>query len=232
VSWVNYNQVDPAVVAQFNGVSAPTCTYYWPSNSLGSNCVNITYANTDALSGNVFANDSIWVCGSPTFMTVQTADTKQKFVQGCSGSPTSSSWTNSVPIQPIPTDNSALNTDAKRSGCLYEGPTTFLLNGAAMGVYSPNTPTGPPTGAPGTSVSNDALNNPANTANACMPAAAATTTLGSVSSAALTSGQTYTSLKVKALTSAVAAGDYLEIGFPLEDKPSSRRQKVRKRRGK
>jgi len=212
VSWVNYNQVDPAVVAQFNGVSAPTCTYYWPSNSLGSNCVNITYANTDSLSGNVFANDSIWVCGRPAFKTVQTADTNQNFVQGCSGSPTSNSWTNGVPIQPIPTDNSALNTDAKQSGCLYEGPTTFVLNGASMGVYSPNTPTGPPAGAPGTSVSNDALNAPANTANACMPAAAATTTLGSLSSAALTSGQTYTSLKVKALTSAVAAGDYLEIG--------------------
>ena len=215
VSWVNYNQVDPAVVAQYNHVTAPTCTYYWagtPSDTLGSGCEDIEYANADALTGNVFANDSIWVCGSPTFQNVQTADTKQNNVQACSGSPTSTSWTSGVAVQPIPTDNTTLNTDAKYNGCLYEGPTTFLLDGTSMGVYSPNTPTGPPTGAPGTSVSNDALNDPANTANVCMPAAAASTTLGSASADKLTSGSSYTSLKVTALGSAVAAGDYIEIG--------------------
>ncbi|HYA67289.1 MAG TPA: hypothetical protein VED63_01030 [Acidimicrobiales bacterium] len=212
VSWVNYNQVDPAVVAQYNGVAAPTCTYYWPSDTLGHNCENIEYAATDALTGNVFANDSIWVCDSPTFQSVKTADTQQKYVQNCSGTPTSTSWTNGVAVEPIPTDNTTLNTDAKYNGCLYEGPTTFLFDGASMGVYSPNTPTGPPSGAPGTSVSNDALNDPSNTGNVCMPKTAASTTLGTAAGDALTSGHAYTSLTVKALGSAVAAGDYLEIG--------------------
>jgi hypothetical protein len=205
VIWTNFNQLDPPIVASVYNVSTPTCTYYWPSNTLGSNCVNVTYANTDSLTGNVFANDTIWVCGSPSFQTVQTADTQQNYIQGCSGSPTSTSWSKSVAVQPIPTDNSALKTTAALTGCLYEGPTTLVLNGTTMSVTSPDTPTGKPAGAPGTSVSNDSLNDPANTANVCMP----TPTKLSIG---LTLNTTYTSLSVPALTTAVKAGDTIVIG--------------------
>jgi hypothetical protein len=79
-------------------------------------------------------------------------------------------WTSGVPIEPTPSDNGTLQTDAAVNGCVYQGPTTITLNGAAntMTVNSPGTPTGKPTGAPGTSVSNDPLNAAANTANQCM----------------------------------------------------------------
>jgi len=205
VIWTNYNQLDPPIVASIYNVSTPTCTYYWPSSTLGTNCVNVTYASTDVLTGNVFANDSIWVCGSSSFQTVQTGDPNENYVNGCSGSPTSTSWTKGVPVQPIPTDNSALKTTASLTGCVYEGPTTLVLTGTTMSVTSPDTPTGKPNGAPGSSVSNDSLNDPTNTANVCMPTP---TTLN----AKLTSGTTYTSLSVVSLPTAVKAGDSIVIG--------------------
>ena len=79
-------------------------------------------------------------------------------------------WVSGSSLQPIPTDNSVLNSIAQAGGCLYEGPTTITLTGTTMNVTSPNTPTGKPTGAPMGSVSNDALNAAANAGNVCMPA--------------------------------------------------------------
>jgi len=170
VLWINYNQIDPPVVSQYFGVPTPTCPYYWQNgDNLGNNCRNVDFISADSLTGNLYVNDTIWVCGSPTFKTVQTADTQQAYVQDCSGHPSSTSWTNPVPIEPIPTDNSGLATQAAANGCLYEGPTTITLTGTTMKVTSPDTPTGKPAGAPGGSLSNDALNNAANTANVCMP---------------------------------------------------------------
>lgn len=207
VIWTNFNQLDPPVVAQVYNVSTPTCNYYWPSNSLGNNCVNVTYASTDVLTGNLFANDSIWVCGAASFQTVQTADTKQNYINGCGGSPTSTSWTKGVAVQPIPTDNAALKTTAGLTGCLFEGPTTLVLLGTKMSVTSPNTPTGKPTGAPGTSTSNDALNDPTNVNNKCMPTPTALTS-------ALIKNHVpqYSTLAVSPLPSAVATGDTIVIG--------------------
>ncbi len=120
-------------------------------------------------------NDTIFVCGSPSFQNLQTADPTEMWVEdnGCSGSPTvSGTKADNVGVQPIPTDNSSLATQAAANGCLYEGPTTIVINGSNMTVTSPDTPTGKPTGAPGTSTSNDALNDAANTANVCLPGGA------------------------------------------------------------
>ena len=205
VMWTNYNQLDPPVAAAVYNTATPTCSYYWPSNALATNCVAVNYANTDALTGNVFSNDTIWACGSPSFQTVQTADTKQNWVETCTGAPTSTSWTKGVALEPIPTDNSSLRATAALTGCLYEGPTTVRLNGTTMSVISPDTPTGKPTGAPGTSVSNDALNDANNTGNVCLPTPTSLT-------AALTKNQSYTTLSVAALPSAVAVGDQILIG--------------------
>jgi len=176
VLWINFNQIDPPVVAQYGNNGTPKCTYYWnPAgggvDKLGTNCANVDFVTADSLTGNLFVNDTIWLCGSPSVQNVQTADTQQKWVQDCSGSPkVSGTWTNGVPIQPIPSDNSTLETLAKANGCYYEGPTTIVLNGTTMNVTSYGTPKGKPSGAPGTSSSNDTLNDAANTANACMPA--------------------------------------------------------------
>ena len=205
VLWTNYNQLDPPVAAAVYNTPVPTCTYYWPSDTLGNNCVAVNYANADVLTGNVFANDTIWVSGSPSFQTVQTADTKQNWVETASGSPSSTSWTKGVPVEPIPSDNSSIRTTASLTGCLYEGPTTLVLNGTTMSVISPDTPTGKPNGAPGTSISNDSLNDPTNTGNVCLPT-------GTTLTSALTKNQSYTTLSVAALPSAVAVGDQILIG--------------------
>jgi hypothetical protein len=180
VLWINYDQVDPAVVAQYGNNGTPTCKYYWtPPVGFGNNCQNLDFITADSLTGNLFINDTIWVCGAPTFQNVETADPNELYLQdggGCSGSPNiTGTQAFGVPVQPIPSDDSSLASQAAVNGCLYQGPTTIVLNGSNMTVTSPATPTGKPTGAPGTSSSNDFLNDPANVNNICLPVAPATT---------------------------------------------------------
>ena len=174
VLWINFNQVDPAVVAQYNGNGTPSCTWYWSPgdrDQLGNGCENVDFISGDSLTGNLFVNDSIWICGTPTFQNVQTADPDEQWDDdGCGQSPTvTGTWTDNVPVQPIPSDNSNLEVQAAQNGCVFQGPTTIVLNGTTMTVTSPGTPTGKPAGAPGGSSSNDPLNDPANTANVCVP---------------------------------------------------------------
>ncbi len=255
VLWMDKNQLDPAVLGFPSG---DTCPYYWTSGSLASysngtyQCTNVDFATADSLTGNLYTNDTIFVCGSPTFLNAQTADPNEDWLNygsSCSGTtpvgdavlssgltkntayttlsvqalpaamatgdtlvigygsttqtvtvaspgaaksatsvPVTSftanatyasgtqlndnatgTWVSGAPIQPIPTDDSVLDAGATSGGCLYEGPTTITLNGTTMNVTSPNTPTGKPSGAPNTSVSNDSLNAAANTTNVCMP---------------------------------------------------------------
>ncbi len=259
VLWLNYDQIDPTVVSQYGGGtcggSPPTYAYYWTPNpnALQSNCQSLDFITADTLTGNLYSNDTVFVCGSPTFLNVETADPSEDWYEdggGCSGAPTgdtvltapltlghsggystlnvqglgqaaalhdtftiglgsntqtvtlsaaaaknattvsvnnfaptityptgtpvndnaTGTWTSGVPIEPTPSDNGTLQTDAATNGCVYQGPTTITLNGAAntMTVNSPGTPIGKPTGAPGTSTSNDPLNAAANTANPCM----------------------------------------------------------------
>jgi hypothetical protein len=174
VLWIDKNQIDPQVL-QFP--AGDVCPYYWVSQSLasyggGNNCTSVEFITADVLTGNLFTNDSIFVCGNPTFKTAYSADPNQAFVDdgGCGSSATITGH-GSQYKQTLPTDNSSLGTVAKAGGCLYEGPTTITLTGTTMKVTSPNTPTGKPVGAPGSSVANDALIDPANTSNVCMPAA-------------------------------------------------------------
>ncbi len=177
VLWINFDQIDPAVVAQYNNIAAPSCPYYWnppPPNSLGNNCETLDFITADSLTGNLFVNDSIFVCGSPTFQNVETADPSEVYVEGngCSGTPTiTGTSADNVGVQQVPQGNAALATQASLDGCLYQGPTTIVVTGSTMTVTSPATPDGQPAGAPGSSPSNDALNDPANTnaANTCLP---------------------------------------------------------------
>ena len=262
VLWLNYDQIDPAVVAQYGGGTCQTVPtvngtyqYYWTPNpnALQPNCESLDFITADTLTGNLYVNDTVFVCGSPTFLNVETADPTEDWYEdggGCSGYPTgdttltsalangsaytqlsvqsigqavavgdtltigvgsttqtvkvsqaaalhattvkvssfvanaayatgspvndnaTGTWQSGVPIEPVPTDNSTLDNDASTNGCVYQGPTTITVNGSAntMTVNSPGTPSGKPTGAPGTSVSNDPLNAAANTTNVCVPA--------------------------------------------------------------
>ena len=83
VLWINYDQTDPAVVSQYDNVSTPSCTYYWSRSpdALGNNCQSISFITGDALTGNLFINDTVFVCGSPSFDNVQTADPAQTWYE-------------------------------------------------------------------------------------------------------------------------------------------------------
>lgn len=161
--WVNYDQVDPAVL---NPSNPPSCGYYW-SVGLKSGCAAVSFVTGDSLTGNVWMNDSVFVCGNPSFLNVTTGDPNSWDEQTCSSNPTvSGKTTKGAATEPIPTDDSQLGTIAAQGGCLYEGPTTLTLSGTSMNVTSPDTPTGPPKN--GSAPANDALNDPANK-NVCMP---------------------------------------------------------------
>ncbi len=259
VLWLNYDQIDPTVTSQYGGGNCgggppPSYQYFWSPNpdALQPNCQSLDFITADTLTGNLYSNDTVFVCGSPTFLNVETADPGQDWYEdggGCSGAPTgdtlltsallnnhayttlsvkalgqaaakndtftmglgtatqtvtlsapaaagatslsvysftttmaypanttplndnaTGTWTSGVPIEQVPSDNSTLDNDASSNGCVYQGPTTITLNGAAntMTVNSPGTPVGTPYGAPGTTSSNDPLNAAANTANQCM----------------------------------------------------------------
>lgn len=176
--WLNYDQEDPE---QVNAQNPPTCTYYWENNyALMPNCVPVDFVTGESLlGGNIFSNDSIFVCGSPNLngSTITTADPKSGTEVdpdngGCSNTPqgTYTSVTGQKQQQ-IPTDDAVLNTVASEGGCLYEGPTEIDLakngNTWEMDVYSPDTPSG--SGGTG-----DGLNNSQNS-NTCLPNSPKTT---------------------------------------------------------
>lgn len=165
--WLNYDQVDPAVL---DPSEPPTCKYYWtPPVGLNAGCEEVNFVTGDDLSGNVWMNDSVFVCGNPSFLNVTTADPNGWDETTCGGSgPTvSGTKTDGVTTETIPQDDTELASVAARDGCLYEGPTTITFDGATMDVTSPDTPTGPPMN--GSAPANDSLDDPANT-NVCMPA--------------------------------------------------------------
>jgi len=139
-------------------------------------CQKVDFISADALTGNLYVNDSIFTCGTPSFDTVRTADPNEDYVNddsscGGSGTPSATSKTDGVPLEAIPSDDSQLASVAEQNGCLYEGPTSIVLTGTTMQITSPDTPTGKPPGAPNGSPSNDALNQAGNT-SVCMPASA------------------------------------------------------------
>jgi len=170
VLWINYNQIDPAVLSP---ASPPNCGYYWKVG-IESGCQSVNFVTADSLQGNLYVNDSIFICGSPTFQSVHTADPNHLTTvvsSGCGSSDPHITGAQGygVPVEPIPTDDSTLATVAQQGGCLFEGPTTITLSGSNLLVTSPDTPTGAPANAPTGSPSNDHINDPGNE-NKCVPA--------------------------------------------------------------
>ncbi len=93
VLWMDKNQIDPTVLGFPTG---DTCPYYWVSGSLASyssgsyNCTSVNFITADSLTGNLYTNDTIFTCGSPTFLNVATADPNENWLpngSGCSGNP-------------------------------------------------------------------------------------------------------------------------------------------------
>jgi hypothetical protein len=176
--WLNYDQQDPASLG--NNV---TCTYYWANgDALKPGCANVDFITGESLTGNVFSNDSIFICGTPTINgAASTGDPSNYFVDdsGCGTTVPSGTYTEAKnqPIEPIPEDDSVLGAVAAQAGCVYEGPTEFQLaqNGSSNSLYPTTqwgmdvtTPDTPNRGNPSTTASNDADNDTGNS-NPCVP---------------------------------------------------------------
>lgn len=193
VLWIDYNQIDPAVLAQVDGGSPPSCELWQSDNgNLEPGCSPVEFVSGDTLDGNLWVKDAIFVCGSPDFEgAVHTMDTMAADGQPLAQSPPTftvtapgcglSSNANDPTIgdvaastagsatrdEGIPATNANLATVAAKDGCLFEGPTEITLSGTTMSVTSPDTPTD---SASGTSA-NDGLDQNQNP-NQCLPTAA------------------------------------------------------------
>jgi hypothetical protein len=169
--WLNYDQEDPVTI---NAQNPPDCGYYWQVG-LVNNCQTVDFVTGETLNGNIYVNDSIFICGSPTLNGVVTsADPNHATIADpsdhtCSDSPLGSpTLVHGAPVEQAPTDDAVLGSVAAQNGCLYEGPTEIKLaeNGSnvyGMDVYSPDTPAG----SDGAAGSNDTLDNSTN-ANPCL----------------------------------------------------------------
>lgn len=178
--WMDHDVVDPSIT---NPGSNATCAYdYYDSTT----CLRIDFISSDVINGSLFSNDAVYVCGSPAFGNVVTADPNATLesvfeqASGCSATsaPTCSGTVaacsappneSGVQREPIPSDNQKLYVDGVAGGCVYSGPTEItFLSGGKMQVWSPGTPAGTPSGAPNGSVAND-LNEDAGDPSQCLP---------------------------------------------------------------
>jgi len=163
--WLNYDQSDPSTLT-----GDPGCNWYWagsppgtPANSLVAGCQAIDLITGETITGNMWVNDNVFICGSPTINgTIYTvggliADPGG----GCTQGVPAADWVKETQTETAPTDDAVLGSVAQQSGCLYEGPTEIdLLSTGGYDVYSPDTPT---------SGTTDSLNASTNTSSVCVP---------------------------------------------------------------
>jgi hypothetical protein len=157
--WLNYDQSDPSTLA-----GDPACTYYHPSNSLVSGCQAISLVTGETISGNMWVNDSVFICGTPTINgTIYTAGTLVATPGGgCTQGVPAANYVDEPQTETAPTDDAVLGSVAQQGGCLYEGPTEFdLLSTGGYDVYSPDTPI---------SGTTDSLNATSGNTSGCVPA--------------------------------------------------------------
>lgn len=166
VLYIDYDQIDPLVLDP-TGTSAnpgPTCGLYgsttavneWTgatqsktANSLGpsSQCTPVDFITGDTLNGNVWIEDAVFVCGSPSFLKLHTKYSSLTTADpngGCSNQATTGSGStdgSATTTETLPTTDGSLATLAEERGCLFQGPTDIVLDGSQMSVYSPDTPT-------------------------------------------------------------------------------------------
>jgi hypothetical protein len=145
--WLNYDQSDPSTLA-----GDPGCAWYWagsppgtPANSLVSGCQAIDLITGETISGNMWVNDNVFICGNPTING--TIDTVGGLIAdpqhgGCTQGVPAANWVKEAQTETAPTDDAVLGSVAQQNGCLYEGPTEIdLLSTGGYDVYSPDTPT-------------------------------------------------------------------------------------------
>jgi Tfp pilus assembly protein PilX len=105
-------------------------------------CTEIRFADVDEIAGPLHSNDSILICGSPTFGRTQADSIESSGTYWETGSCDADpdfvgTWKpNSQPL-PLPTTNSALQS-LTQNNYRYTGTTTIRLNGTTMTVTNAN----------------------------------------------------------------------------------------------
>ena len=196
--WLNYDQSDPSTLA-----GDPACTYYHPSNSLVSGCQAISLVTGETITGNMWVNDSVFICGTPAINgTIYTAGTLVATPGGgCTQGVPAADYVDEAQTETAPTDDAVLGSVAQQGGCLYEGPTEIdLLSTGGYDVYSPDTPI---------SGTTDSLNATPGNTSGCVP----TNGWSGVGSAAVT-GPTNGVVFVEGCSSACTTG-YAPLGTTL-----------------
>ncbi len=110
-----------------------------------NNCTEIRFITGDDVAGPFHTNDSILICGNPSFGRTSTdrieasAPSPGWWDQGsCSGNPTfTGTWYPGSQILPLPVSNNTLSALAQ-SAYTYTGSTTIRLNGSSMTVTNAN----------------------------------------------------------------------------------------------
>jgi len=154
--WLNYDQEDPATLLSqlsWGGTyTTPNCTYAYTNNpaAVNSGCEAVDFITGETLDGDIFDNDTVFLCGSPTINgVIDTADSAITREDGCTGSVsgTTTGSQDNLSREPVPTDDAILGQVAATGGCLYQGPTEIKLASQTVGstttwgmdVYSPET---------------------------------------------------------------------------------------------
>ncbi len=111
-----------------------------PRQDRASGCTEINFISQDAVNGPFHSNDSILICGSPTFGddandAIELNQDSPGWVSCGSGGSPNFIGTVRYPggILPIPQSNSALEASAD-AGYVYSGETVITLNGTSMTV--------------------------------------------------------------------------------------------------
>jgi type II secretory pathway pseudopilin PulG len=130
-----------------------TLTYHGTNynNLSGKKCATLQFAGTDAVNGPFHTEDTITICGTPTFgrnvadaieIANGAPDTYQSWVAAdpAAGGPCPGITSNftpagaanlAAPPLPMPSSNTAIKNVA---GATYNGPTTIVLSGSTMSV--------------------------------------------------------------------------------------------------
>jgi hypothetical protein len=124
--------------ASDRGWAAQNCDQ--PRQSRPNGCTEISFIGADSVDGPFHTNDSILVCGSPTFGksandAIELNQSSPGHFSSCGGSSPDFTGTLSHPsgILPIPQTNAQLE-NAADAGYVFSGETTIALNGTSMSV--------------------------------------------------------------------------------------------------
>jgi Tfp pilus assembly protein PilX len=157
VYFTNYENRDPAAEtdAAKRATQIKNCSNKYRSQRSG--CTEIQFATGDAVNGPLHSNDeSLLVCGSPTFGRAQVGDRRygdtievrggSPGYSGCAGStPTintpTTGFTTTAKLLAMPESNEQLKSVAQTSNSLYTGLTYIRLNGASMSITNNGTTT-------------------------------------------------------------------------------------------